>query len=80
VLAALLALLTRHPGWGFWKYYYRLRKDGVLVNHKRLWRLYQTQGLQVGRRRPKRRLPQRVRQPLAVPAGPNQCSAGRWTS
>jgi len=73
VLAALLALVKRHPGWGFWKYYYRLRKDGVVVNHKRLWRLYRTQRLQVGRRRKKRRVPARVKQPLAVPAGSNQC-------
>lgn len=42
-------------------------------NHKRLWRLYRAQRLQVGRRRKTRRLPERVKQPLAVPAGPNQC-------
>lgn len=73
IVAALLARVARHPGWGFWKYYYRLRKDGVVVNHKRLWRLYRIQRLQVGWRRKKRRLPQRVKQPLLVPAGPNQC-------
>lgn len=73
VVAALLALVSRHPGWGFWKYYYRLRKDGLVVNHKRLWRLYQLQQLQQTRRRPKRRRPARVKQLLTVPAGPNQC-------
>lgn len=73
VLTALLALVARHPGWGFGKYYYRLRKDGLLLNHKRLWRLYQAQRLQVGRRRKKRRLPDRVKQPLTVPEAPNQC-------
>ncbi|MBC8084207.1 MAG: transposase family protein [Hymenobacter sp.] len=73
MLAALLALVARHPGRGFWKYYYRLRKDGTTVNHKRLWRLYQTQRLQLHRRRKKRRVPEPVRQPLAVPEGPNQC-------
>lgn len=56
-----LTLVQRHPGWGFWKYYYRLRKDGRKVNHKRWWRLYQTQRLQLGRRRPRRRLPERVK-------------------
>lgn len=35
----LRALVKRHGGWGFWKYHYRLRKLGVLVNHKRLWRI-----------------------------------------
>lgn len=73
VVTALLALVRRHPGWGFWKYYYRLRKDGMAVNHKRLWRLYQAQRLQLGQRRKKRRLPERVKQPLHVPAEPNQC-------
>jgi putative transposase len=73
VVAALLALVQRHPGWGFWKYYYRLRKDGLTVNHKRLWRLYQAQRLQLGRRRPQRRLPARVQQPLAAATAPNQC-------
>ena len=73
IVAALLALVGRHPGWGFWKYYYRLPKHGLVVNHKRLWRLYQTERLQVGRRRKKRRLPERVKQPLRVPGGPNQC-------
>lgn len=73
VVEALLALVTRHPGWGFWKYHHRLRKDGLGVNHKRLWRLYQARHLQRRRRRKKRRLSERVKQPLAVPAGPNQC-------
>lgn len=73
LVAALLALVKRHPGWGFWKYHHRLRKDGLLVNHKRLWRLYQAQRLQLSRRRKKRRLPERVQQPLQVPQEPNQC-------
>ena len=70
---ALLALVKRHAGWGFWKYHHRLRKDGLLLNHKRLWRLYQAQRLQLSKRRKKRRLPERVRQPLAVPESANQC-------
>jgi putative transposase len=69
----LQVLVQRHPGWGFWKYYYRMRKDGTLVNHKRLWRIYQAVGLQVGRRRARRRLPDRVLRPLAVPTQPNCC-------
>ena len=57
------------------KYHRRLRKNGVLVNHKRLWRRYQALGLQLGKRRKKRRLPNQLRQPLPVPAGPS----GRWS-
>ena len=71
--ATLQALVGRHPGWGFWKYHHRLRKNGLVVNHKRLWRIYRTLRLQLSRRRRKRRLPERVRQPLVVPDGPNHC-------
>jgi len=39
LVSRLQALVQRHGGWGFWKYYYRLRKLGVVVNHKRLWRI-----------------------------------------
>ena len=69
---ALQALVERHRGWGFWKYHHRLLKNGVLVNHKRLWRRYQARGLQLGKRRKKRRLPDRLKQPLQVPAGPKK--------
>ena len=70
---ALQALVERHWSWGFWKYHRRLRKNGVLVNHKRLWRRYRALGLQLGKRRKKHRLPDRLKQPLPVPAGPNGC-------
>ena len=69
----LQALVKRRSGWGFRKYYYRLRKPGVLANHKRLWRIYQALSLQLGKRRKKQRLPERVKQPLAIPVQPNGC-------
>ena len=79
--ARLRALVKRHPGWGFWKYHHRLRKDGALdeegnrlvINHKRLWRIYRALRLQLGLRRKKRRLPERVKRPLEQPAAPNLC-------
>ena len=80
VREALQALVERHRGWGFWKYHHRLRKNGVLVHHKRLWRPYQALGLQLGKRRKKRRLPDRLKQPLQVPAGPNGCWSLDFTS
>ena len=67
------ALVKRHSGWGFWKYYYRLRKLGVVANHKRVWRIYQALGRQLGKRRKKKRLPARVKRPLEVPVQPNVC-------
>ena len=74
VTAALQALVGRYPGWGFWKYHHRLRKNGLVVNHKRLWRIYQALRLQLGKRRFLRRLPScSLKQPLQVPATPNVC-------
>lgn len=63
LVARLRALVKRHGGWGFWHYHYRLRKLGVVVNHKRVWRIYRLLRLQVGKRRKKKRLPERVKRP-----------------
>ena len=71
LMAALEELVTRHPTIGFWKCYYRLRRKGYGCNHKRLYRVYKLQKLNI-RRRIKRRLPERVKQPLLVPDGLNQ--------
>ena len=73
LIARLRALVKRHKGWGFWKYHHRLRKLGEGVTHKRLWRLYRAERLQVGARPGKQRVPAHVQQPLVVPAKPNGC-------
>ena len=67
LVSRLRALVKRHGGRGFWKYYHRLRKLGVAVNHKRVWRIYQVLGLQLGKRRKKKRLTERMKRPLEVP-------------
>jgi putative transposase len=71
VIEVLNELVARRPRWGFWKLYDRLRLDGQCINHKRLHRVYCAMKLNLPRRT-KRRLPVRVRQPLAAPAGLNQ--------
>ena len=73
LITRLQALVKRHKGWGFWKYHHRLRKLGEVVNHKRLWRLYRAERLQVGARPGKQRVPARVQPPLVVPTQPNVC-------
>lgn len=62
--------VRKKSSWGFWKVYTRVRKDGRVVNHKRLHRLYKAAGLSK-RRRTKHRVPERVREPLCLPIGPN---------
>jgi len=71
VIAALNALVERHSRWGFWKCYDALRRNGQPWNHKRVYRVYCQLHLNQ-KRRAKKRLPKRVKQPLGVPQRPNQ--------
>lgn len=68
---AIQGIARRHPCWGFWKIRYRLRRQGYSFNHKRIWRVYRQLGLNLPRHK-KKRLPERVRQPLAKPTTINQ--------
>ena len=65
VIAALTTLIAAKSRWGFWKCWGRLRLDGHPWNHKRLWRVYCQLRLNLPRRT-KKRLPGRLRRPLAV--------------
>ncbi len=66
----LRSIADQRPSWGFWKMYHRIRKDGNVVNHKRLYRIYTECRLNI-RRKSKRRLPKRIKQPLLQPLAPN---------
>ena len=67
----LQELSEKLPTKGFWEYYGRIRNEGLKWNHKRIKRVYNKLGLNL-RRRKKRRLPARVKQPLQVPMTMNQ--------
>lgn len=66
VIDALNEVVARYPRWGFWKCFHRLRLDGRRWNHKLVWRVYKSLGLNL-KRRTKKRLPERTPAPLDVP-------------
>jgi putative transposase len=68
---ALTAVVGKHPAIGFWQSYYRFRNKGYSWNHKRVRRIYRQMKLNI-RRRAKKRLPERVKQPLVIPSAANQ--------
>jgi putative transposase len=68
---ALTDMVTRHPSIGFRQSFEQFKDAAKGWNHKRVKRVYRAMKLNI-RRRAKRRLPERVKQPLAVPAGINQ--------
>lgn len=70
----MLAHAAARPRFGYRRIHVLLRREGELVNHKRVYRLYRDLGLLVRRKRRKRVLPL-LRQPKPVPEAPNE----RWS-
>ena len=64
-------LVDKHPSIGFWQSYYRIRRKGFGWNHKRVYRVYTDLKLNI-RRRCRKRLPARVKQPLYQPGAVNE--------
>lgn len=71
VIDQLQQLIEKHPAIGFWQSYHRLRRKGFGWNHKRVYRVYTNQKLNI-RRRFRKRLPARVKQSLYQPAAINE--------
>lgn len=71
--ARLKALAEQHPSWGSPRLTWLLRREGRRVNHKKVERLYQEEGLTVRRRRRKRVARPRVELPTP------ECANEQWS-
>jgi putative transposase len=71
IMQELRALADRQPRWGCGKMTDYLRNQGQVWNHKRIRRVYRAMALHL-KRKPKKRLPARPVQTLAVPGQANQ--------
>lgn len=70
VIDKLNEVVGKHSRWGFWKCYHWMRFRGSEFNHKKVWRVYKSLGLNLPRRT-KKRIPKRKAQPLVVPEKAN---------
>ena len=71
IIDHLQRLAEEHPTYGFWMMYHMLRNQGYTWNHKRVYRIYKELKMNI-RRKVKRRLPDRIKEPLEVPEKANQ--------
>lgn len=71
VIDALQDLAFKHPSYGFRKLFAYIRRSGKKWNHKKVYRVYKLLKLNK-KRKGKRRLPARVKQPLAQQASINK--------
>ena len=71
MIEAINQVIAKNSRHGFWKTFKILRRKGYAWNHKRVYRVYCALKLNQ-KRRAKRRIPQRARQPLFLPGKVNQ--------
>lgn len=71
LIKVLRGLSEKYPTYGFRKMFHLLRNQGYNWNHKKVYRVYCALGLNL-KRKAKRRLPARVKEPLEVPSEANQ--------
>jgi putative transposase len=63
-------LAAEHPRYGYRRLWVLLRREGLLVNHKRVQRLYRQEGLAVRRKR-RKKIAGTQRQPMTCPTRPD---------
>ena len=71
VIEKLNSLAEKKPMEGQDMFYKRIRREGIIWNHKRIERVYRLMGLNK-KKRARKRIPARVKEALFVPAMPNE--------
>jgi len=71
VIKKLNELVEKLPTRGFDEYYYRIRREGLKWSRNRVLRVYRLLGL-VRRKKPRKKLPDELRQPLSKASGLNE--------
>jgi putative transposase len=74
LIEKLRALASKRPRWGYRMLHLMLKRAGVKVNHKKIYRLYKLEGLPV-RTKKRKRIAARARTVLPAPTRPNE----RWS-
>lgn len=72
------AICETHVRYGYRRVYHIQRREGWVVNAKKVYRLYRELGLQLRNKTPKRRVKAKLREDRARRSGRTMC--GRWTS
>lgn len=67
----LKQLAAKHRKWGAWKFWRILRREGLMINHKRVERIYRQESLSL-RERKRKKLKALVRVPIPRPERVNQ--------
>lgn len=67
----LQELANKKPMEGQDMFYKRIRREGIVWNHKRVARVYKLMGLNK-KKRTRKRIPARIKRPLIVPTSPDQ--------
>jgi putative transposase len=67
VISRMKELAQKKPRYGVRRLHVLLKKEGLVINHKRTERLYQQENLAI-RTKPRKKLPVTLRLPLPVPA------------
>ena len=70
----LVAHAERRPRFGYRRLHVLLQREGIVINHKRLYRLYREEHLAI-RRKKRKRVAQVTREPKPLPAARNE----RWS-